>query len=109
MRSPPRPRRDRARVGARPVRDSERAARLTPPPYISVTPRRGAGRRHGRNPSGWRTGRSRRPWHSLCGLRPTSSLLPGSGADGYGCRRWRRPVPNAVGHRVPLRPRRSAI
>jgi hypothetical protein len=32
MRSPPRPRRDRARVGAQPVRGSGRAARLTPPP-----------------------------------------------------------------------------
>jgi hypothetical protein len=31
MRSPPRPRRDRAGVGARPVRDSGRPARLTPP------------------------------------------------------------------------------
>jgi hypothetical protein len=37
MRSPPGPRRDRAGVGARPVRDSERPARLTPPRYISVT------------------------------------------------------------------------
>jgi hypothetical protein len=34
MRSPPRARRDRARVGARSVRDSERAARLTPSPAI---------------------------------------------------------------------------
>jgi hypothetical protein len=34
MRSPPRPRRDRARVGTRSVRDSERAARLTPSPAI---------------------------------------------------------------------------
>ena len=37
------------------------------------------GRLHSRKPGGRRTGRSRRPWHSSCGLRPTSSLLPTGG------------------------------
>ena len=56
MRSPPRPRRDRARVGSRPVRGSGRAARLTPPRPARLTPppvdQRGPTARPRRRPPG---------------------------------------------------------